>query len=209
MDHATNQNSGNALCNAQRDQLVELCRYYAQALYAVRNGMDSLGQEYPKVILPPDGNVPAQAVLLDGVVGPYENAASVLVDCGFATERFRCSGVYTLEMASDDFTMDIDTFLARRATSFNDDAFKHIFSFHDVNGYLGHPDTLQRIFDLFCRTGLTEIRYGQRVWSDRAIDLAASRFTVSVPCRKVELLWGVDTFDLYLAEAKAQWSRRD
>tara|TARA_R100000935_G_C2769972_1_gene137253 strand:+ start:155 stop:790 length:636 start_codon:yes stop_codon:yes gene_type:complete len=205
MNSETKNTNQLAHSQAENDLLVELCRYYAQVLYAVRDGLDSLIPNLPKVKLPLSGNIPAQSVLLDGVVKPYRYAAGTLLQCGFATEQEHLSGKYVLNVSSDNFVLRAGPGLDLQFGSYPASAFLVVFSIYELNGYLGHPDTLRRVFSLFLQAGLTEARFGYVEWSQRALDLANRRRAFNTHSLAHRSLWATDTFDFYIEEAEAQW----
>jgi hypothetical protein len=204
MAHDPSPDKAATTSQAERALLVEICRYFAQVLYACRNSFDSLDPEYRIIKLPPCGCVPAQTVLLDGAVEILRCAASTLVECGFATQAGPLSERYTLGVSSDEFAFDAtsDAHLAFYRASWD---ILDIFRIYEQSAWLGHPATLKRIFGLFQQAGITEERFGHIEWSQQAVDLARER-TRRTRTDK-QLLWPTDTFEWYVDEAEKQWSQ--
>ena len=187
------------------DLMVQLCRYHAQVLYAVRNGFD-LNELYEEVRLSSDGFVPFGVVLLDAHLRGYQMASGTLITCGFAVQSEVHSDACKLLTSSAQFELSREPNLPLGNFSHLGQAFLAIFRIYSQNGKLGHPETLERIFELLMPAGFTEERYGYVEWSEKALELAYPRRMGDMPIPRDGLLWNTDTFDAYIEEAKDQWS---
>lgn len=185
--------------------MVQLCRYSAEVLYAVRNGFD-LDKRYEVVTLPPNGVVPSGAVLLHGYLRAYQAARATLLTCGFAVRSKEHPDACNLLSSSADFELNREPNLQLTNFSHLGRALLAIFRIYHQNGRLGHPETLLRIFDLLLEAGFTEKRLGFLEWSTKALDLAYPNRMADCLIPRDGLLWVTDTFEVYIDEAKEQWS---
>jgi hypothetical protein len=185
--------------------MVQLCRYHAQVLYAVRNGFD-FNKRYSEVKLPPDGFVPIGAELLDGHVRAYQMASGTLITCGFAVQSEVHSDACKLLTSSAQFELSKEPNLSLSNFSPLGSAFLAIFGIYRQNGRLGHPATLRRVIELLPAAGLIEERLGHLEWSTKALDLAYPRRMTDWSIPRDGRLWITDTFEAYIDEARDQWS---
>ncbi len=189
----------------ESDLMVQLCRYHAQVLYAVRNKVD-FEKRYAEVKLPPNGFVPIGAVLLDGHLRAYQMASGTLITCGFAVQSEVHSDACKLLTSSAQFELSKEPNLPLSNFSHLGRALLALFKIYRQNGRLGHPETLRLIFELLLAAGFTEERLGYLEWSTKALDLAYPRRMTDWPIPRDGRLWVTDTFDAYIDEAKDQWS---
>lgn len=190
------------------DLMVELCRYHAQTLLALRNGIDTEGL-LPKIELPEDGVVPAGTILLDGAISAYECAAGALLKCNFAVIPEKPYNACQLIVASDQFKITTDIEIPLCKHSALGYSFAAMFRVYEQSEQLGHPSTMKRVFDCCMAAGLIEERYGYNEWSEKALDLAYPRRRSGNPRLQFlesEFLWVTDTLDWFLEEAKLQWT---
>ncbi|MEP1535883.1 MAG: hypothetical protein ABJQ34_03665 [Paracoccaceae bacterium] len=190
---------------AERELMVELCRYHSQTLLASRNRFDT-NDLLPKVVLPTDGIVMADTVLLNYAVSAYEAAAATLIECGFAIDPGCPSNACKLLVSSDQFEISEDFEPSLGTYPSLGHSLEAIFLVYKQNGQLGHPTTMKRVFECFEGSGLVEDRFGFKEWTEKALDLAHPRRHFGIPSYKADLLWVTDTFDWYLEEARLQWS---
>jgi len=192
----------------ERDLVIELCRYHAQTLLASRNGYD-FDSLFPEVVLPADGVVQADTVLLDHALSSHERAAAALLECGFAIELKFPSHACKLLMSSNEFEISDGFTFQGGNYSHLGHSLSAMFLVYEQNGQLGHPSTMKRVFECFENAELIEARFGFSEWTEKAYDLAYPRRRSGNPnlnALEKDFLWVTDTFDWYLEEAARQWS---
>ncbi|WP_424941595.1 hypothetical protein [Aliiroseovarius sp. S253] len=193
---------------SERELMVELCKYHSQTLLASRNKFD-IDDQLPKVVLPTNGVVQAETVLLDHALSAHETAVSALLTCGFAFVPEHPSHACKLLISNDQFEISEDFAPPHVNYSHLGHSLSAMFRVYEQNGRLGHPSTMKRVFECFKGSALVEERFGFQEWTEKALDLAYPRRRSGIPSLKTlesDYLWVTDTFDWYLEEAKRQWS---
>ena len=192
---------------AERELMVELCRYHSQTLLASRNRFDIDGL-LPTVALPADGIVHADTVLFDYALSAFERAASALLTCRFAVDPGLPYHACKLLVASNQFDISKDFAPPCGNYSHLGQSLAAMFLVYEQNGRLGHPSTMKRVFECLKSSELIEERFGFTDWTEKALDLAYPRRRSGIPglnALETDFLWVPDTFDWYLEEAKRQW----
>lgn len=181
--------------------VVELCRYFAQYLY--RSAYDA---DYGNpASLPTTGVIPAGTTFYDYGIRAYRAAASDLIEFGFAAESVYETELCTLKLASDRFALECPPELSHSNFSHFGSTFSTLFKTYDQNGKLGHPNTLQRIFELLPAAGLLNEQYGFYEWSEEAVSYVHPRRWKGFQYPESDVLWSVNVLDWYVEEAASQW----
>ncbi|KIC35562.1 hypothetical protein [Leisingera sp. ANG-M7] len=189
---------------AECDLMVELCKYHAQALFAFTTNFDVEHLSIDPQTLA-DGTVPAGTILVDHALTAYELAMGALLTCGFAVKVQEPYFACKLILSSDKFELQTSPLLPLCNQSHLGNAFSAVFKMYHKNEKLGHPGTLQGLFQRFSAAGVVEEQYGYLEWSDKAYHLARRPKPDGSPWTRDDLLWNVDTFDWFVEEASRQW----